>query len=357
MPTAGDMGRQRGFTLIEMSMVIAVIGLMVGGGLTAIAPIIEKSRENQTTATMDQIEAALVLYAIQNNRLPCAADGSQTNTSATYGLEVQPSSGIDGTGQCATNLINSAGAYKNAVIPWRTLGMDESYSIDGWGNRISYWPASAQITGVNSMVDNTPNVNQRVCTSDPSGVSCTLCLARTTSTASLVSTRETGCDPLAQSLTPSYPYGNYIAVYAIGTANCGAELTTPNTNQANLAYGGGAADTCTSVAGALPVTTSNVMFEGQRAAYVLISHGQSGWYGWNKAGNQIQPPNANYILKKYNSGIAGSFAGTAGNKGFVQGNNQFINTKSNQGFFDDIVRWRSPAFIIQNCGSGACGNP
>lgn len=315
-------------------MVIAIIGLMVGGGLMAFAPMIEKARENQTAATLDQLEQALVLFAIQNGRLPCPADGSQINTSATYGLEPTPPP--TGGAACTTTVANS-------VIPWRTLGIDESYSIDGWSDRISYFPANGGITGVSSVIDDTttPGSGNRICGGDASGITCTLCISRTIATTSGASTRETLCDPTAATgLTPSYPYGNYIAVY-VAANPYGLELTTANP----------AGNPSTTLG------TNYVGLYGQRAAYVLISHGQSGWYGWNKAGNQIQPPNANYTLKKYNSGIAGSFAGTPGNLGFVQGNNQFINTKSNQGFFDDIVRWRSPAFIIQNCGSGACGNP
>jgi len=91
---------------------------------------------------------------------------------------------------------------------------------------------------------------------------------------------------------------------------------------------------------------------GGRAAYVLISHGRTGWYGWNKAGSQIVPPAASYLVKKYNSN--GS-AGPAASLGFVQGSPVLINGSA--AYFDDIVRWRAPAFLIQTCGSGSCGNP
>jgi hypothetical protein len=99
------------------------------------------------------------------------------------------------------------------------------------------------------------------------------------------------------------------------------------------------------------------MFDGQRAAYVLISHGPSGWYGWTRAGTQLQPTNTSYTLKKYNSGVVANMAGTSGNLGFVQGEPQSANSRSNTTYFDDIVRWRSPAYIIQQCGGASCGNP
>jgi prepilin-type N-terminal cleavage/methylation domain-containing protein len=116
---------QRGYTLIEMAMVFVLVGLLVGGGLFALAPIIDKARINQTNTTLDQVEASLELFVIRNSRLPCPADGSLSNTSTNYGLE-QPSGG----GTCTIT-----GA--NAVIPWKTMGMDEAYSLDGWATRLS----------------------------------------------------------------------------------------------------------------------------------------------------------------------------------------------------------------------------
>jgi hypothetical protein len=100
------------------------------------------------------------------------------------------------------------------------------------------------------------------------------------------------------------------------------------------------------------------MYNGLRAAYVLISHGPTGWYGWTKSGTQNIPyTGTTYTLKRYNSGTLATLAGTAGNYGFVQGTAQGTKSLTNTYYFDDIVRWRSPAFIIQQCGSGACGNP
>ncbi len=326
-----------------MAFVLAVIGLLVGGGLFAIGPVLDQTHKNQTITNLDQIENALVLFAIRNNRLPCPADGSQTSGIGTYGQEVTQSAVGSTTDACVVTAINS-------VIPWRSLGLDEVYSLDGWGNRIAYFPANvfspAQFTGVDTLVDSATGFTPG--TSCFNNASCTTCLARTTGNtapttqSSTSSTRETICDPTANSstpgLTPSYPYGNYLAVY-VAANPYGAELTTPQPGN-----------------GASAITTPQLAAQaGGRAAYVLISHGKSGWYGWNRSGRQIQPPGPGYTIKTYN---AAGTAGPAGGLGFVQGTpiggwppNGYGN------YFDDIVRWRSPAMIIQLCGSGACGNP
>ncbi len=325
---AGETGRtmtnQRGFTLIEMAFVLAIIGLLLGGGIVALGPLLYKARVTQTNTALDQIESALVLFAIQNNRLPCPADGSLTNTSANYGLE-------NGGGAPPTNKASCGVALANSIIPWKTLGLDEQYSVDGWGNRISYFPANGAIAGVNTLVDDSTGPT-KACAADATGNTCTLCLSRDVTTA----TRATLCDIFTQSIVPSYPYANYIAVYATGINAYGTELTKPQ-------------------GVAAPATSTDAAGDGGRAAYVLVSHGPSGWYGWNKAGHQIAAPPPARTFKAYNDN--GS-AGAAGSLGFVQGTP--IGTAQDNGnanYFDDIVRWRSPAFIIQLCGSGACGNP
>ena len=313
-----------------------VIGLFIGGGLVSIGPIIDKTHWNQTNTTLDQIENALVLFAIRNNRLPCPADGSiGAGAGGNYGKEqITTGAGKGVTRTCTV-------ATTNSVIPWITLGLDETYSVDGWGRRISYLPASATLnTSVDALVDDDNGSAGLTCQS----TSCTLCLSRTTAPSGS-STRYKECDNLATPSTPfspSYPWGSFVPIYAVGSTT---ELTSPQ--PLTTCGSGGGSDAS--------ITASNVGCAGGRAAYVLISHGTSGWYGWTKSSsttaNQIQPAVAS-TNKSYNN------AGTAPNgtgPGFYQGTP--IGTVGSANYFDDIVRWRTPAMIIQLCGSGACGNP
>jgi len=266
---------QRGFTLIEMAMVFVLVGLMVGGGLFALAPVIDKARTNQTNTTLDQVENALELFAIRYSRLPCPADGSLASNSQNYGIE-QPAGGA------TTCTITGA----NAVIPWRTLGIDESYSIDAWATRLSYWP-SGSITGSTTLTTGTP-------------------LTHSGSTFPTSS-------------------GTFMTVVDVVSL----QSITPNT------------------------TT------GDQAAYVLVSHGKSRWYGWSKNG-VLQPALRITPDKACNSTPDNCTLGRAlvppSQASFASGGPVGPYPPSASTYFDDIVRWRSPAMIIQLCGSGSCGN-
>lgn len=120
--------RQRGFTLIEMSIVLIIFGILVGGGLLAMNPLLDRTRVRQTQANMDQIEDALLLYVMRFQRLPCPADGS-TGAGTEAG----------GPGGCTASA-------DDGVIPWVTLGLPETVSLDGWNRRYSYVVADLAIT-------------------------------------------------------------------------------------------------------------------------------------------------------------------------------------------------------------------
>ncbi len=336
--------KQRGFTLIEMAFVVAILGLMVGGGLFAIGPITLRAKLNSTNNALDQVEAALTLYTIRNNRLPCPADGALGASAVNYGVEQAPVTSAGAVTSCPVTTTNS-------VVPWITLGLDETYSADGWGRRISYFAANNTLSAnVDALVDNTEQ-SLMVCDAG-TGSACTGCMSRTYSSSSQTitkSTRETSCDPAnLQKQTPSYPYGNYIPVYTFTASSTFVEVTG---SQPLLA-------TCPSTGGTdANLVAGNISCAGNRAAYVLISHGPSGWYGWNRSAtataSRLLPPGGggSYTLKPLNG------SGTANGLGFIQQTSLNLGSQASATYFDDIVRWRSPAFIIQQCGSGACGNP
>ena len=105
----------RGFTLIEMAIVLVIIGLLLGGVLMPLANQVEQRQISETQKALDEIKEALVGFAVANGRLPRPA------TSATNGAE-------NATG-CATD------AACTGFIPWASLGVTK---LDSWGKIIRY---------------------------------------------------------------------------------------------------------------------------------------------------------------------------------------------------------------------------
>ncbi|MDD5329059.1 MAG: type II secretion system protein [Sulfuricella sp.] len=116
------MNKQNGFTLVEMAVVLAIVGLLLGGTLIPLSARIENRRVEETRQALDEIREALVGFAVVNGRLPCPAPAATATGTVGAGLEPAPVL----AGGCA----NTAG-----VLPWATLGVGET---DAWGNRYTY---------------------------------------------------------------------------------------------------------------------------------------------------------------------------------------------------------------------------
>jgi prepilin-type N-terminal cleavage/methylation domain-containing protein len=79
--------RRRGFTLLEMSIVLIIIGVVIGGGMTIFSASLQKRQWQETQAKLKAIQKALLDFRIINNRLPCPADVTLALTDTNFGVE------------------------------------------------------------------------------------------------------------------------------------------------------------------------------------------------------------------------------------------------------------------------------
>jgi len=99
---------EKGFTLIEMAVVMIIVGIVISTMVTVLPSLLQTAKHREAKAQLEKIDYALQGYAIANNRLPFA----DTNGDGTEDV------GYVGD------------------IPYLTIGL--SSGEDTWGNPIRY---------------------------------------------------------------------------------------------------------------------------------------------------------------------------------------------------------------------------
>lgn len=105
---------QRGFTLIELSIVLLIVGLLLAGGVNMLSSSTDSARYKESSSHLQEVRNALMAYYTQFQRLPCP------DTDAD-GIENPPGGGV-----CTS---------PRGWLPHVTLGIGDS---DAWGERIRY---------------------------------------------------------------------------------------------------------------------------------------------------------------------------------------------------------------------------
>ncbi len=150
-----------GFTLVELAVVMFIMGILLAGLLTPLATSLEQEQRANLEKQFDEIEDALIGFAIVNGRLPCpdcptagapAACNNAPNVSDD-GIE-----DISGTG-CAIG----ATTVIEGNLPWVTLGVT---GTDPWGNTLAYHVDEAYADADDEAVCTpaTANVSFSICT-------------------------------------------------------------------------------------------------------------------------------------------------------------------------------------------------
>lgn len=102
---------EKGFSLVELSIVLVVISLLIGGIIGSAGSFINLARSRETEKQLEITRDAIIGFAIQNGRLPCAdSDGD--------GLE-------NGPPTCA----------QWGTLPFATLAVERK---DPWGGDYRY---------------------------------------------------------------------------------------------------------------------------------------------------------------------------------------------------------------------------
>ena len=114
----------KGFTLVEMSIVLVILGVLLSGLITPFSTQLDASKRKGAETQLQDVHEALLGFSANNGRLPCPA------TVASNGLSAPNFA----TATCTTN---------TGFVPVNTLGLNGAVDTNGrlldpWLNPLRY---------------------------------------------------------------------------------------------------------------------------------------------------------------------------------------------------------------------------
>lgn len=128
--------KNRAFTLIEITIVLVVVGLILGGVLKTVGFQRQQLKRDETRQLLENINQALIGFAATTGRLPC------------------PDTDADGIGNPANPVAGSSCTSNEGFLPFADIG---SGSQDAWGNRFRYRVAGTADAVTESFADSAPS--------------------------------------------------------------------------------------------------------------------------------------------------------------------------------------------------------
>jgi prepilin-type N-terminal cleavage/methylation domain-containing protein len=131
---------KRGYTLVELSIVILVISLLMAGVFSMATGSINSSKVALTNQKMKEIYKSMGTFLMINKRLPCPASLDRSKIDdVDYGKEERD----DANNNCGTSGVyaSSGSGLSNFIIgavPIKSLNLGSEFAEDGYENKLSY---------------------------------------------------------------------------------------------------------------------------------------------------------------------------------------------------------------------------
>lgn len=295
---------QTGFTLVELSIVLMIVGLITGSVFAFMKQDAQHRNYQETVDRQQTIAAAMTEHVQRTGVLPCPAESDPTAP--------------DLLGQAPVTCNTSA--ERTGIVPFRDLGLQQDDIIDGYGNPFTYVVSDAAVNPDDTAVHQSCRVVSPWFPHDPVAPTVPLGPNNHPRKAAFCCQQATGADVLT--IRVIEPDG------------------TLSTDTVIADQSGGLYD---------PVDTAftGVLDPTDRIAYVayaLISHGANGAGAWiiEGARNALDGAGDN---ERENADDDNDFA--AGPRFNVSGAD----------YFDDIVLWRTQQRTINGLNNDSCARP
>lgn len=133
---------KRGFSLLEMSIIIGIIAILMTMIFVFVSDILAKRRAIDTETRIDAIVAALDHYYDLNGHFPCPASRADLPSASTFGKEVNSGDctyTVAPAGTLRVETVASNGIWMlTGVVPVKDILLSTDMIQDGYGNRFSY---------------------------------------------------------------------------------------------------------------------------------------------------------------------------------------------------------------------------
>jgi prepilin-type N-terminal cleavage/methylation domain-containing protein len=160
-----------GFTLTELSIVLVIVALLIGGMMLPLSAQDDVRRTQETQKSLNDARDALIGFAVANGRLPCPA------TVASNGIESFVAGGNPSNGICSD--------FYSGFLPAAQLGLgptnNNGLSLDAWNQPIRYavWGAGSSINGISNPLTRTDGLRSASMTSVATTVLVSACASST----------------------------------------------------------------------------------------------------------------------------------------------------------------------------------
>ena len=126
--------KSRGYTLIELAVVIAITGVIMVMAAGFALPLMETARRIETEEKMARVARALAFYVVRNDRLPCPGAPDRGGANPPFGYE----RGSGAAGVTVPANCGAAAGDRVGIVPFATIGLTEGDITDGYGNPFTY---------------------------------------------------------------------------------------------------------------------------------------------------------------------------------------------------------------------------